>query len=67
MKTQEEILMESERLLTLFMNPTTKKPLHDKSFTEYHKLQWVLRDEEDITKKRLREINVTGNKESVSE
>ena len=61
MKTEEEIRLELQRLYTLFMNPSTKKPIHDRAFIEYHKLVWVLENEEDVIEKRLKEIDDRRN------
>jgi hypothetical protein len=58
MKNEKEIQIEYDRLFKIFMNQKQKKPIRDDAFIRFHALAWVLEDEEDIVKKRLREINV---------
>lgn len=62
MKSEEDVQKERDRLFRLFMDSTKKKPLRDEAFIKFKALSYVLEDEEDIVEKRLREINVTGNK-----
>ena len=58
MKNEKEIQIEYYRLFKIFMNQKQKKPIRDDAFIRFHALACVLEDEEDIVKKRLREINV---------
>ena len=57
MKSEVEIRKEQERLFRVFMDPATKKPIHDSAYIKFHALNWVLEDSQDIIEKRLREIN----------
>jgi hypothetical protein len=67
MKSEREIRNEIERLFKLFMEPRQKKPIRDDAFIRFHALNWVVEDEEDIIKKRLREINVGRTERSKTE
>lgn len=61
MKEQKQVEDEAQRLLSIFMEPSNKKPIRDEAYIKYHTLQWVLRTDDDIVQKRLREINATRN------
>ena len=64
MKNEHDVRKEMERLFIVFMDPKQKKPIRDDAFVRFHALNWVIEDEEDIIKKRLREIHAGRTKET---